>query len=82
MFSRFSSVQPSPDLNPCDYFLWRDIGQEITKLGLPDSKNYLMQQIHDIVDAIPQSMINSVTNNFNKHADACANVQDHSGWHI
>ena len=65
----------SPDLNPCDYFLWWYIGRELTKLGWPNSKDALIAKVYDIVDDIPQSMINSVIDNFNKRVRACVQAE-------
>ena len=53
----------SPDLNPCDFFLWGYLKLKVYN-NHPQSIERLKDEIHQEITTIPHEMIHRVINNF------------------
>lgn len=68
----------SPDLNPCDYFLWGYLKQEVYN-PLPKNLEELKVNIERETQKIPKNMLNSTFLNFEKRLNLVINAK---GGHI
>ena len=66
----------SPDLSVCDFFFWGYIKSELHKKGWPRSVEDMKEAILEVVDEIPQTMINNACLSFKKR---CQLVIDQKG---
>ena len=64
----------SPDLSPCDYFLWGHLKAEDYKLR-PTTIDELKAAIRQKVNEIPQEMTQRVMENFRNRLNQCIAVQ-------
>ena len=64
----------SPDLSPCDYFLWGHLKAEVYKLR-PTIIDELKAAIRQKVNEIPQEMTQRVMENFRNRLNQCIAVQ-------
>ena len=60
----------SPDLNPCDYFLWGYLKTKVFETK-PRTIADLKQRIQDEVAAIPVEMLREVMNSFRFRLEEC-----------
>jgi hypothetical protein len=60
----------SPDLSPCDFFLWGYLKAEVFKLR-PTSISSLKLAIQAAIEKIPQSMTDRVMQNFRERLQSC-----------
>lgn len=68
----------SPDLNPCDFFLWGYLKSKVY-MHRPRSTEQLKDAICQEIAAIPHEMIRRVLDNFHKRLRQCV---DRSGTHL
>lgn len=68
----------SPDLNPCDYFLWGYLKSKVY-INRPQSIEQLKRAICQEVAAIPQEMTRRVVENFRERLQKC---MDNNGSHL
>ena len=61
----------SPDLTPCDFFLWRYIKDRFFVPPLPVSLNELKQLITAAVASVEEDMLRSVWTELDYHIDIC-----------
>ena len=54
----------SPDLNPCDYFLWGHLKSKVYYIKSPQSFKQLKHAIRQEVSVISQEMTRRVVENF------------------
>jgi hypothetical protein len=64
----------SPDLAPCDFFLWGHLKAEVYK-HRPHTLDELKTAIREEIAAIPPDMTARVMNNFRKRLDDCIRSQ-------
>ncbi|PNF44123.1 hypothetical protein B7P43_G03188 [Cryptotermes secundus] len=64
----------SPDLAPCDFFLWAHLKAEVYK-HRPHALGELKTAIREETAAIPPDMTARVKNNFRKRLDICIRSQ-------
>ena len=64
----------SPDLSPCDYFLWGHLKAEVYKLR-PTTIDELKAAICQKVNEIPQEITQRVMENFKNRLNQCIAVQ-------
>jgi hypothetical protein len=60
----------SPDLSPCDFFLWGYLKKEIFKHH-PRSLEYLKERIRQEIDTIPPEITRRLMKNFRKRLQQC-----------
>ena len=60
----------SPDLNPCDFFLWGHLKERVYRES-PDSLDALKDAIRRKIQAIPLEMVLRVVANFRERLQAC-----------
>ena len=68
----------SPDLNPCDFFLWGYLKSKVY-INRPQSIDGLKDAIRQEIAAIPHEMIRRVTENFRERLRQCV---DNNGSHL
>ena len=68
----------SPDLNPCDFFLWGYLKSKVYS-DLPQSIEQLKDAICQEITAIPHEMTRRVIDNFREHFRQCV---DNNGSHL
>ena len=68
----------SPDLSPCDYFLWGYIKAEVFKLR-PKTIIELKEAIVKSIAEVPKHMIDNVMDNFRQRLQHCVEV---GGGHL
>jgi hypothetical protein len=56
----------SPDLSPCDFFLWRYLKEKVFK-HRPQSLEDLKERIRQKINAIPPEITRRVMKNFREH---------------
>jgi hypothetical protein len=61
----------SPDLTPCDFFLWGYIKDRIFVPPLPVSLNELKQRITTAVESVDEGMFRSVWTELDCRIDIC-----------
>lgn len=61
----------SPDLTPCDFFLWGFVKDKVYRNGLPEDENDLRQQITQAFQEITPQMLRNVRENFMKRVGRC-----------
>jgi hypothetical protein len=69
----------SPDLNACDYFLWRYLKSKVYEKK-PRTTEDLKQNIREEVAAIPPTMLQRVMQNFQKRL--LGDCVDNNGRHL
>ena len=69
----------SPDLNPCDNFLWSHIKNTLQLQGKINTVDELKCKISNIINDIPMDMIKRVVDRFPKQIEKC--IQE-SGSHF
>ena len=69
----------SPDLTPCDFFLWGFVKDNIYVSPLPMSLNELCDQITHALLTITADMLHRVLDEFDNRVDVCRVTQ---GTHI
>ena len=69
----------SPDLTPCDFFLWRYTKDRIFVPPLPVSLNKLKQRITTAVASVDEDMLRSVWTELDYRIDICRVIK---GSHI
>ena len=62
----------SPDLNPCDFFLWEYLKLKVYR-NRPQSIKHLKDAICQEITAIPHEMICRVMDNFQERLRQCVN---------
>lgn len=60
----------SPDLTPCDFFLWEYVKAEVYKVW-PRTLEALKEAIEDVIVGIPQNMLRRVAENFFERLNMC-----------
>ena len=73
----FSWLPYSPDLNPCDYFLWRYLKERIYQNN-PQTLPALKDNIKREIRSIPADMIGRVIDNFNARVRTV--IRQHGAW--
>jgi len=64
----------SPDLSPCDVFLWVYLKEKVFR-HRPQSLEDLKERIQQEIDSIPPELTRRVMKNFREHLQQCvANV--------
>jgi len=66
----------SPDLTPCDFFLWRYIKGRVFVPLLPVSLNELKQRITTAVTSVDEDMLRSVWTKLDYRIDICRVTKD------
>jgi hypothetical protein len=61
----------SPDLTPCDFFLWRYIKDSVFVPPLPVSLNELKQHITTAVVSVDEGMLRSICTKLDYRIDIC-----------
>lgn len=61
----------SPDLTPCDFFLWGYVKDKVYIPPLPRDLRQLRQRINDAVDTIDHDMLGRVWQELDYRADVC-----------
>jgi hypothetical protein len=69
----------SPDLTPCDFFLWGFVKDSVYVSPMQTSIQQLRDQIMHAVQAITVDMLHNIWNEFDYHVDVCHVTQ---GAHI
>ena len=69
----------SPDLTPCDYFLWGYVKEAVYVPPLPTTLNNLRQRITAAVHAVTNDMLSRVWDEFGYRVDVCRAA---NGGHI
>ena len=64
----------SPDLNPCDFFLWGHMKNTIHKKTF-QSYEEMKHAVIDFFDNLPQTMINAAIESFPKRLQLCKNAK-------
>ena len=67
----FQRYVVSPDLTPCDFFLWGYIKDRVFVLPLPVSLNELKQSITTAVASVDEDMLRSVWTELDYRIDIC-----------
>ncbi|KAJ4442965.1 hypothetical protein ANN_04601 [Periplaneta americana] len=65
----------SPDLSPCDFYLWGKLKSQVYSNN-PHTLEELQQNIENAIAAIPQAELLRVSHNFMKRAQRCIDVND------
>ena len=60
----------SPDLTPCDFFLWRYLKEKVFKHH-PQSLEDLKERIQQEINSIPPELTQRVMKNFQEHLQQC-----------
>ena len=68
----------SPDLNPCDFFLWGYLKSKVYS-NRPQSIEELKDAIRQEIASIPHEMIRRVIDNFRERLQQCV---DNNGSHL
>ena len=68
----------SPDLNPCDFFLWGYLMSKVYS-NHPQSIEQLKDAIRQEITAIPHEMTHRVIDNFHERLRQCV---DNNGSHL
>ena len=63
----------SPDLNPCDFFLWSYVKSKVYERR-PSTLEHLKAAITEEIDAIPQNMLERVMINFRERLQNCIDI--------
>ena len=63
----------SPDLNPCDFFLWGYVKSKVYE-HCPSTLEHLKAAITEEIDAIPQNMLERVMINFRERLQNCIDI--------
>ncbi len=61
----------SPDLNPCDFWLWGTINARLNSIGWPKSDQTMKLAIQKIVDSMEITEVNAAILNIYKQMNAC-----------
>lgn len=69
----------SPDLTPCDYFLWGYVKDLVYRNGVPADLEELQERIETIFEEMPQEMIDKAVDSFKTRLEKCVKNQ---GGHI
>ena len=67
----FQRYVVSPDLNPCDFFLWGYIKERVFVPPLPVSLNELKKRITTAVASVDEDMLRSVWTELDYRIDIC-----------
>ena len=67
----FQRYVVSPDLTPCDFFLWRYINDRVFVPPLPVSLNELKKRITTAVVSVDEDMLRSVWTELDYRIDIC-----------
>jgi hypothetical protein len=65
----------SPDLTPCDFFLWGSVKDSVHVSPFPTPIQELRDWITHALQAITQDMLHRVCDEFDYHADVCCVTQ-------
>lgn len=68
----------SPDLTPCDFFLWGYIKDQVYKKGMPKTLAELRERITAAFDEMPQEMINRAIDAYKTRLERCVEVEGKS----
>ena len=71
----------SPDLTPCDYFLWGYVKHEVYKTRI-QSLNHLEQRIFEVFESIPEGMLQNVLDHWVERLEACEMQGGHHIEHL
>jgi len=71
----------SPDLNPCDFFLWGYLKAKVYENN-PHTIDELETNITDLIHSIPDEMLSNVYDNFIKRIHHCIVEQGHQFQHL
>jgi hypothetical protein len=64
----------SPDLNPCDFYLWRNLNDKVYSNN-PHTLVELKQSIHETISSIEVSELKLASNNIFKRLEACLRAE-------
>lgn len=64
----------SPDLTPCDYFLWGYLKMKVYQSGTPETLEELQERIQHEFDILPQKMIDESVDSFAKRLKKCVDI--------
>jgi len=71
----------SPDLNPCDFFLWGFLKAKVYENN-PHTLDELRTNITNLIQAIPEQMLSNVYDNFIKRTECCIEENGHQFQHF
>ena len=71
LYRHFQRYVVSPDLTPCDFFLWGYIKDRVFVPPLPVSLNELKQRITTYVASVDEDMLRSVWTELDCRIDIC-----------
>jgi hypothetical protein len=66
----------SPDLTPCDFFLWGFVKDSVYVPPLPTSIHEIRDRITHALQAITEDMLHRVWDEFDYRVDVCRVTQD------
>jgi inhibitor of nuclear factor kappa-B kinase subunit alpha len=64
----------SPDLNPCDFYLWGYLKDKVYSNN-PHTMDELKKNIHEIIASIEVNELKLVSNNLFKRLEACLSAE-------
>ena len=68
----------SPDLTPCDFFLWGYIKEQVYRSGMPKTLAELKERIQKAFDEMPQEMVNRSLDAYRVRLQRCIDVEGKS----
>jgi inhibitor of nuclear factor kappa-B kinase subunit alpha len=71
----------SPDLNPCDFYLWGNLKDKVYSSN-PHTLVELKQSIHETVSSIKVSKLKLVSNNIFKRFEVCLRAEGRHFEHL
>jgi len=69
----------SPDLTPCDFFVWGYVKDKVYAEGTPENLKDLRKKIRGALRDLPQKMIDKAIDSFNNRLEQCIEAE---GGHI
>jgi len=69
----------SPDLTPCDFYLWGTIKDSVYRKGVPANLRELRERIESAFEDLRQEHINKAVETFRKRLELCVKAD---GGHI
>lgn len=69
----------SPDLTPCDYFLWGHVKDEVYREGVPEDLKQLRKRIKKVFQEMPQEMVDNAVDGFKRRLVKCI---EEAGGHV
>jgi hypothetical protein len=71
----------SPDITPCDFFLWGHVKEQVYSNGMPNSLEGLRDRIREAFAAIPQEMVNRAIEAYRNRLQRCIDLEGQSVEH-